>query len=42
MGREREEFFRDSNTDEREKIFVLAFEGNDTEEIYFEALKGSV
>lgn len=42
MGREREEFFRDSNINEREKIFVLAFEGNDTEEIYFEALKDSV
>lgn len=41
MGREREEFFRESNTDEKERIFVLAFEGNDTEEIYFDALKDS-
>ena len=35
MPREREEFFRESNTTEREKIFVLAFEGNITEEKYF-------
>ncbi len=42
MGRERQDFFRESNTVEKEKIFVLAFEGNETEEIYFDALKDSV
>ncbi len=40
--REREELFRESNTIEKEKIIVLAFEGNDTERIYFEELKESV
>ena len=39
MPREREEFFRESNIREREKIFVLAFEGNICEEEYFENLK---
>jgi hypothetical protein len=39
MPREREEFFRESNTSEREKIFVLAFEGNITEEKYFSEFK---
>ena len=39
MPREREEFFRDSNTKEKEKIIVIAFEGNETEKIYFEELK---
>ena len=39
MPREREEFFRESNTTEREKIFVLAFEGNITEEKYFSEFK---
>lgn len=42
MPREREDFFRESNTTPKEKIVVLAFEGNDTERIYFEALKESV
>lgn len=41
MPREREEFFRESNTIEREKIFVLAFEGNITEEKYFSEFKNS-
>ena len=41
MPREREEFFRESNTTEREKIFVLAFEGNITEEKYFSEFKKS-
>jgi hypothetical protein len=41
MPREREEFFRESNTSEREKIFVLAFEGNITEEKYFSEFKNS-
>ena len=36
MPRERIEFFRDSNVKEKEKVFVLAFEGNITEEEYFE------
>jgi hypothetical protein len=39
MPREREELFRQSNTKEKEKIIVLAFEGNDTEEIYFDEFK---
>ena len=41
MPREREEFFRESNTIEREKIFILAFEGNITEEKYFSEFKNS-
>lgn len=41
MPREREDFFRESNSLEKEKIIVLAFEGNDTEEIYFEEFKNS-
>lgn len=41
MPREREEFFRESNTTEREKIFVLAFEGNKTEEKYFSEFRDS-
>jgi hypothetical protein len=41
MPREREELFRESNSIEKEKIIVLAFEGNDTEVIYFEEFKGS-
>lgn len=41
MPREREEFFRESNTSEREKIFILAFEGNITEEKYFSEFKNS-
>ncbi len=41
MPREREELFRASNSLEKEKIIVLAFEGNDTEEIYFDKFKNS-
>ena len=41
MPREREEFFRESNTIERERIFVLAFEGNITEEKYFSEFRNS-
>lgn len=33
--------FRESNSLEKEKIIVLAFEGNITEEIYFEEFKSS-
>ncbi len=39
MPRERQEIFRDSNTDEKEKVIVLAFEGNYTERIYFEDIR---
>lgn len=42
MPREREEFFRSSNTLEKEKVFILAFEGNSTEELYFEGFKDFV
>jgi len=38
MPRERQELFRESDSKEKEKIIVLAFEGNVTEEAYFEAL----
>lgn len=41
MPRERQEIFRESQTEEKEKIIVLAFEGNETERIYFEELKSS-
>ena len=41
MPRERTEFFRESNTTEKEKIFVLAFEGNMTEEKYFSEFRNS-
>lgn len=41
MPREREDFFRESNTTEKERIVILAFEGNDTERIYFEEFKES-
>lgn len=41
MPREREDLFRVSNTTPREKIIVLAFEGNDTEQMYFEEFKES-
>ncbi|WP_294282908.1 RloB family protein [uncultured Chryseobacterium sp.] len=41
MPREREEFFRESSTTEREKIFILAFEGNETEEKYFSEFRNS-
>lgn len=39
MPRERIEFIRESNVTEREKLFLLAYEGNETEPTYFEALK---
>lgn len=42
MPRERQEIFRESNTDEKEKVIVLAFEGNDTERIYFEDIRSDV
>jgi len=41
MPRERQAFFRETNTKPKEKIIVLAFEGNITEELYFEELKSS-
>ncbi len=41
MPRERHEFFRESNTNEKERIVVLAFEGNITEEKYFEEFRKS-
>lgn len=42
MGRERVEFFRESNSKPKEKIIVLAYEGNHTEALYFESLKESI
>ncbi|MDR1919791.1 MAG: RloB family protein [Tannerellaceae bacterium] len=39
MPRERQEIFRESAIKNKEKIIVLAFEGNDTEDIYFRALQ---
>lgn len=41
MPRERQALFRETNTKPKEKIIVLAFEGNVTEEAYFEELKSS-
>lgn len=41
MPREREALFRESNTLEKERIVVLAFEGNVTERLYFEDFKNS-
>lgn len=41
MPRERSDLFRVSNVKEKERIFVLAYEGNETEAIYFESLKDS-
>ena len=41
MPRERNDLFRNSNSKPKEKIFVLAYEGNNTEAIYFEDLKDS-
>lgn len=41
MARERMEFFRESNVSEKEKIVVLAFEGNETEKQYFSAFRDS-
>lgn len=42
MPRERTEIFRESNSKPKEKIFILAYEGNDTEAKYFEAFKDTV
>lgn len=39
MPRQRIEFIRESNVTDREKLFLLAYEGNETEPTYFEALK---
>jgi hypothetical protein len=39
MPRERLEIFRESSTKPKEKIFVLAYEGNNTEALYFEAFR---
>ena len=39
MPREREELLRHGGFTHKEKIIVLAFEGNDTEQIYFEDFK---
>lgn len=39
MPRERQEFFRESNSKEKESIYILAFEGNVTEVEYFEEIK---
>lgn len=42
MPREREELLRDSNNPiNKEKIIILAFEGNHTEQFYFEEFKDS-
>lgn len=40
MPRERTDFIRESGSKEKEKIIVLAFEGVDTERLYFDAVKG--
>ena len=42
MPRERIELFRGSNSKPKEKIFILAYEGNKTEAKYFEALKETI
>jgi len=39
MHRERMDIFREDNEEEKEKIIVLAFEGNNTERLYFRTLK---
>lgn len=39
MPRERTDFIRISNVANREKMFLLAYEGNETEPAYFEALR---
>jgi len=41
MPREREEFFRLSSIKPKEKIVILAYEGNNTEALYFEELESS-
>lgn len=42
MPRERIEIFRESNSKPKERIIVLAYEGNNTEAQYFEKLKENV
>lgn len=42
MPRERMEIFRESNSKPKERIIVLAYEGNITEALYFEKLKENV
>jgi len=42
MPRERLEIFRESDSKPKEKIFVLAYEGNNTEALYFEDLKEDI
>ncbi len=42
MPRERIEIFRESNSKPKERIIVLAYEGNITEALYFEKLKENV
>lgn len=37
--RERTELLKEGGFTDKEKIFVLAFEGNETEQIYFKILK---
>ncbi|SFW32582.1 RloB family protein [Chitinophaga sancti] len=39
MPRERTDFIRESGSKDKEKIIVLAYEGADTERLYFEAVK---
>lgn len=39
MPREREELLREGGFTHKEKIIILAFEGNDTEQMYFEDFK---
>lgn len=39
MPRERKELLREGGFTDKEKIIILAFEGNDTEQIYFEYYK---
>ena len=41
MPRERIEFIRISNVTEKQKMFLLAYEGNETEPTYFEAFKNN-
>ncbi|WP_109700435.1 RloB family protein [Chitinophaga deserti] len=40
MPRERTDFIRESGSKNKEKIIVLAYEGVDTERLYFDAVKG--
>ena len=42
MPRERTDLFRESNSKPKEKIFILAYEGNKTEAKYFEAPKETI